>query len=306
MRPSRRAFLTALWAIALSVLAAGPAHAQLVGTDTSPGESCAGVATGATRMTADADQDGGQVILICDGTTWNAMSSYGLPACPTQDILVSGGAHGWRCSSDPPILGTITASAYGGTGQLSSGTGNPTITNLSIGSPSSQRWVVAAIQSDANSGSTRTISSATIGGISATIAGQKSALAGTEVFLTAVVYAPVPSGTTTDVSWIFSGDTMNRHVAWVYTIEYDGTDFALQTTDTTSLAHTAGTVTIGAVTDSTGSFNITWTNATEASENDFGNGSASSGYRLHSTTGDVTVSTDAGNAKTIVNFAGEP
>ena len=54
-----------------------PARAQLVGADTLPGDSCAGYAQGVSRMVADADADGAQVILICDGTTWNAMAGGG-------------------------------------------------------------------------------------------------------------------------------------------------------------------------------------------------------------------------------------
>lgn len=47
-----------------------PAYAQLAGTDTTPGSSCAGFPTGATRLTADAGNTGVQVTLICNGSTW--------------------------------------------------------------------------------------------------------------------------------------------------------------------------------------------------------------------------------------------
>ena len=86
MRRSRRALLTVLAAIALSVLTAGPAHAQLVGTDTAPGESCAGVAAGATRVTADADQDGKEVTLICDGSAWQPAGGSTSAASPDRGI----------------------------------------------------------------------------------------------------------------------------------------------------------------------------------------------------------------------------
>lgn len=49
--------------------------AQLAGTDSAPGSSCAGYPQGATTMTADADDDGAEVILICNGTTWEAETS---------------------------------------------------------------------------------------------------------------------------------------------------------------------------------------------------------------------------------------
>jgi hypothetical protein len=69
-------FLAALLFVGL------PARAQLVGTDTTPGSSCSGFPNGATRMTADPDHDGAQVILICDGTTWNAMAGIGTACGP--------------------------------------------------------------------------------------------------------------------------------------------------------------------------------------------------------------------------------
>lgn len=74
MRSRLRA--AALAVASLVLLAWGlPARAQLVGTDTAPGDSCSGFAQGATRMTADADHDGGSVVLICDGTIWQATGS---------------------------------------------------------------------------------------------------------------------------------------------------------------------------------------------------------------------------------------
>ncbi len=58
----------------LIVFSASPSYAQLTGDDTSPGDSCSGFPDGETRITADADSDGASVVLICDGSTWNAMA----------------------------------------------------------------------------------------------------------------------------------------------------------------------------------------------------------------------------------------
>lgn len=79
----RRSLLT-LCAATLALLVAPtlPASAQLAGSDSAPGSSCAGFPQGATRVTADADLDGAQVVLICDGTTWNAMAGGGFTAPP--------------------------------------------------------------------------------------------------------------------------------------------------------------------------------------------------------------------------------
>jgi len=71
-------------ALFLAFGVSGPAVAQLVGTDTAPGSSCAGIAEGATRLTADADLDGASVVLVCDGTTWNTQGvkvHYDAAAC---------------------------------------------------------------------------------------------------------------------------------------------------------------------------------------------------------------------------------
>lgn len=77
MRTRSCFWLCALAACCVVLLGRFPAAAQLVGTDTAPGDSCAGFAQGATRMTADPDHDGGSVVLICDGTTWQPMSGSG-------------------------------------------------------------------------------------------------------------------------------------------------------------------------------------------------------------------------------------
>jgi hypothetical protein len=243
---------------------------------------------------------------FCDGTTWWGMKGGGgLPTCPLGDYIVMTST-GWDCdgaggSGNP---GEITASSYHTTGQLSSSTTTPSITGLSIGAESANRWVVAAIRSDGSSPGTT--SGVTIGGVSATIAIQ-STTDGGEDYFTAIAYAKVPTGTTADVNWTLSA-AMSSHVAWVYTITYDDTEanFTVNTSTTCSVAHVDGGVTIGVSTDSTSSTNITWTNALEASENDLGQGSSSSGYRLHSEVGDLTVSCDGGTANALADFRGNP
>lgn len=54
-----------------------PAMAQLDGHDSAPGDSCAGLSAGATRMNASADQDGAQILLICDGSVWQSAGTVG-------------------------------------------------------------------------------------------------------------------------------------------------------------------------------------------------------------------------------------
>ena len=91
------AFIGAL----LLLLFVSPAWAQLTGVDTAPGSSCTGFPAGATRLTADADQNGLNVTLICNGTTWEPDQAPGtdLGTCSnTGDTLVWDGA-AWQCST---------------------------------------------------------------------------------------------------------------------------------------------------------------------------------------------------------------
>ncbi|MBD3754135.1 MAG: tail fiber domain-containing protein [Gammaproteobacteria bacterium] len=89
----------------LMIAAPQLAQAQLAGTDTSAGDSCAGFPTGATRMTADSDGNGLQVTLVCNGTTWEqeglvAVSKSGnAPAATANlsdlgDVVLSSAANG--------------------------------------------------------------------------------------------------------------------------------------------------------------------------------------------------------------------
>lgn len=84
--------LLALTGLLLAGLAS-PAAAQLVGTDTAPGSSCVGFPAGATRVTADADQNGKEITLICDGSVWQPAGAGGDDLgnhTATQDILLDG------------------------------------------------------------------------------------------------------------------------------------------------------------------------------------------------------------------------
>lgn len=86
-------------------LIATPAFAQLVGTDTAPGDSCSAFPAGATRMTADADQDGKEITLICDGTTWESAGGTGLPVCNVDEYIIMSSS-GWSCYTGFPPGGT--------------------------------------------------------------------------------------------------------------------------------------------------------------------------------------------------------
>jgi hypothetical protein len=84
----------ALLVLILFLLTSVPAYAQLAGTDTAPGESCAGIPTGATRITADANNDLRQVVLICNGTIWEREQFAGETVIGTGSSLCTSPLNG--------------------------------------------------------------------------------------------------------------------------------------------------------------------------------------------------------------------
>lgn len=77
----------ALVVFVLCILTNFDAFGQLDGSDTLPGSSCAGFPVGATRLTADANDDGNQVTLICNGSIWEqggvvVLQKSGAPPTP--------------------------------------------------------------------------------------------------------------------------------------------------------------------------------------------------------------------------------
>lgn len=133
-----------LIAVLAIVLAPVPAAAQLVGTDTAPGSSCAGFPAGATRVTADADQDGAQVVLVCDGTTWNAAAGGDNLGdhTATENIRLNGN---WL-SGDGGAEGVFVSA----TGAVGVGTSSPVYNLDVVGSGADTYLMVKGTATNAN------------------------------------------------------------------------------------------------------------------------------------------------------------
>lgn len=117
-----------------------------------------------------------------------------------------------------------------------------TFSGMSFGSASSTRWIIALVQL-APSSTARTVSSATIGGVSATIT-YNTASAGTTFGLTAV-YANVPTGTSGSVVVNLTGTTstlVSRCI--LYTVTGRDTLSYLTNTDTGTASATSRSTTL--------------------------------------------------------------
>ncbi len=100
---------------------AAPAYAQLQGPQPQVGDSCAAVPQGATMLTGDTNNDRQDVVIICDGSTWQAMiSGSGSEADPTVPASVKDGVDWSELSGIPAGFADGTDDAGGGGGSINS------------------------------------------------------------------------------------------------------------------------------------------------------------------------------------------
>lgn len=172
---------------------------------------------------------------------------------------------------DPYRFSTVTppAIAYGGSGVNTTANSSYSIASVGIGTAASDRYVVAAISGLTTAG-TRTISSCTIGGISATLVGRVniSASCALELWI-----AAVPTGTTATVAPTWSGSMENCGVAcWALTGLTSSTavSTATDTTKTSNqedvnLTTVTGDVIVAAnfISNTTANRTTTWVGVTE-------------------------------------------
>lgn len=186
---------------------------------------------------------------------------------------------------------SIVSAYIGNEGKAGSGTGwtfDNSGAHWSIGSAAGDRYVVAVIFGGTGAG---TVSSATIGGVAATIIAQTA----TANMLGAIIIANVPSGTTADVVVTFSA-SQSRAGCGVYTItglsSAAATDSDATTTNnaTLTLSTVAGGVIIAVCGSNNGSATDTWTTAVE----DFGFGFDSNNARISGARVDGTSGANTG------------
>lgn len=176
-------------------------------------------------------------------------------------------------------------------------------TTYSIGTASSTRRVIAVFYGDNGSNTGRTVSSATLGGVSATIDAQVTHSSGGSAVV-AIVSATVTTGTTATLSVTFSGG-MNRAAVWAVAVDNLSGTAATDTLTTTATDPLTGTidwlnqgfVIAGAMTNANTTF--TWTGVTEQVEGNFETASASGGYLFPTSNGTAqTVSSDIASPST--------
>lgn len=122
-----------------------------------------------------------------------------LLAMPVMTMFGSLSARGFRAPGGHTVAISSTANAAD-----ESDLTTYTFTDQAIGAAASERIVVCAICAEGLAAGSRVLSSATIGGVSATILKQQTNTTGSVDAVTAIIAAAVPSGTTATVVLTFS------------------------------------------------------------------------------------------------------
>lgn len=204
----------------------------------------------------------------------------------------------------PSFSPRATPATLTGTSNAEDGTALTTYTfsSQAIGSADSGRYVIVGVNAY-NATANRSISSATIGGISATIVVEEHATSGGGYFDTGIIIANVPTGTTADVVVVWSAgqSACGIGTAAAYNLQ-SGTATA---TDSDTSVPGSITVTVQDGGIAFGSFcglsgSVSWTGFTEYSDNlIIGNVVSSvATYSGQVQEGDVTATTTPGGAPT--------
>lgn len=142
-----------------------------------------------------------------------------------------------------------------------------TFSAVDIGVAAGNRSVIVVINSR-GLGTTRTVSSATIGGIGATISVQGTNIAGGNSSISAVIVASVPTGTTADVVVTFDAEMLRCGIGSFSTtgIDNTATDSFVSTSDgdpTGTIDVVAGGFAVGGAYSQEASPSASWTGLTE-------------------------------------------
>jgi hypothetical protein len=195
-------------------------------------------------------------------------------------------SHALRAASSKPTF------TYNGTASSATDAASYTFTAVSIGTAATNRRVIIVLNTAASA--LRSISSATIGGISATI--YDASLFANSI---KIIYATVPTGTTADVVVNFSG-TLLRIALGSYSVYNLKSITPIAVAQSNSWSSGAISATVSAPADSillagvytsTTANSFTWTNATLNYTTSVETGTNQSGASVQTTTGGNTTIT---------------
>lgn len=135
------------------------ALAQLGGTDVASGDSCSGTPEGSTLLTADADLDRSDVVLVCDGTNWipanisvavpsGAVMAFDLISCPS----------GWSPLATAAGRVVVGAGTYAANADADGTNSETTLTVSDIGGNSDYALDVSEMPSHAHTATVRAYS----------------------------------------------------------------------------------------------------------------------------------------------------
>ena len=168
-------------------------------------------------------------------------------------------------SRPPAVVGPPLATYITSVADTADATGY-TFTGQSLGTAAADREVVVAVQSRTG-GTSITVSSLTVGGISATLE-VRTANTASGYTLIEIWRAPVPTGTTGDVVVNFTGGTALRCAIDIYKLTGRSSTFATSSTGasnggTLSLNVAANGAVIAAAASASATSAFTWTGVTE-------------------------------------------
>ena len=189
------------------------------------------------------------------------------------------------------------------------GASSYTLSGVSIGGAG---LIAVSVQWEATSGP-QTLTGATIGGVTATIATQIISSLSASYTGVAIIYARLTSGTTANISLNFTGNLL-RVATGVWRIQNNTSDTPVQSQTAsgatvtgltmTFTGLTSGSAGVCATTVGVNGIRVTWTNATERYDQDLGSTGFSGADFLTISSGDRTVSTTHSSSSQPVTIAG--
>jgi hypothetical protein len=223
-------------------------------------------------------------VILLDGTAVSDASDFGgwdtngnwVPVDPATKVAASAGTNGFHLKFDASgLLGKSSISSTNpSVSHLGSSTNGSTSTaytfsSSSLGAAASNRTIVIAVGGGRATAGTRTVSTLTVGGSSATFIARKNSGAGNVLEFWSIAVA---SGTSADIVVTFSASMVTAGISWWRVLDAgnpistDGNTASGWTTQAVTTIGQTGDVAFYAIYDEGNADAYAWSDATERSE----------------------------------------